>query len=119
MNTLALQGPASQLAAHCVLVGRVNDLVKLRLDPAGDPFNRPQLVQKLAQALSTHFGQPVRLEISQGGAGAEQTPAREQARAADERLKAAEQAIDADPTVRAMRDIFGATVQPGSVKPLN
>ena len=27
-------------------------------------------------------------------------------------------AIDSDPAVRAMRDVFGATVQPGSVKPL-
>ncbi|NJD30944.1 MAG: hypothetical protein FIB04_03580 [Gammaproteobacteria bacterium] len=120
VGALGLQGPAGQLAAHCVLTGRVNDLVKLRLDPAGDTFNRPQLVQKLTQALSQHFGQPVRLEISLGGSvDVERTPARQQAQAADERLKAAEQAIEGDPAVRAMRDIFGATVQPGSVKPLN
>jgi DNA polymerase-3 subunit gamma/tau len=117
---MALQGPAGQLAAHCVLLGRVNDLVKLRLDPAGEMFNRTQLVQKLTQALSQHFGQPVRLEISVAAAEeVEQTPARQQAQAADERLKAAEQAIDDDPAVRAMRDIFGATVQPGSIRPVN
>jgi DNA polymerase-3 subunit gamma/tau len=103
-----------------MLVGRVNDLVRLRLDPAGEMFNRAQLVQKLTQALSQHYAQPVRLEISIGEAGSvEQTPARQQAQAADERMKAAEQAIDGDPAVRAMRDIFGATVQPGSIKPLN
>jgi DNA polymerase-3 subunit gamma/tau len=117
---LGLQGPAGQLAAHCVLLGRVKDLVRLRLDPAGDTFNRPQLVQKLTQALSQHYGGPVRVEIGLGDAAAvDATPARQQAQAADERLKAAEQAIDGDPTVRAMRDVFGATVQPGSVKPLN
>jgi len=117
---LGLQGPAGQLAAHCVLLGRVKDLVRLRLDPAGDTFNRPQLVQKLTQALSQHFGEPVRVEIGLGDAAAvDATPARQQAQAADERLKAAEQAIDGDPAVRAMRDVFGATVQPGSVKPLN
>ena len=65
-------------------------------------------------------GEPVRLEISVADADrTEPTPARQQAQAADERLKAAEQAIDTDPAVLAMRDIFGATVQPGSVKPLN
>jgi DNA polymerase-3 subunit gamma/tau len=117
---LGLQGPAGQLAAHCVLLGRVKDLVRLRLDPAGDTFNRPQLVQKLTQALSQHFGEPVRVEIGLGDAAVvDATPARQQAQAADERLKAAEQAIDGDPAVRAMRDVFGATVQPGSVKPLN
>ena len=117
---MALQGPSGQLAAHCVLVGRAKDLVKLRLDRAGDVFHRAQLVQKLTQALSQHFGEPVRLEISVADADRiEPTPARQQAQAADERLKAAEQAIDSDPAVLAMRDIFGATVQPGSVKPLN
>ncbi len=118
--SMQLQGPTQQLAAHCVLVGRTKDIVRLRLDPAGDAFNRPQLVQKLTQALSQHFGEPVRLEISIGErAGVEATPARQQAQAADERLKAAEQAIDGDPAVRAMRETFGATVHPGSVKPLN
>jgi len=117
---MQLQGPTQQLAAHCVLVGRAKDVVRLRLDPAGDAFNRPQLVQKLTQALSQHYGEPVRLEISIGErAGVEATPARQQAQAADERLKAAEQAIDGDPAVRAMRETFGATVHPGSVKPLN
>jgi len=117
---LGLQGPAGQLAAHCVLLGRVKDLVRLRLDPAGDAFNRPQLVQKLTQALSQHFGEPVRVEIGLGDAAAvDATPARQQAQAADERLKAAEQAIDGDPAVRAMREVFGATVKPGSIKPLN
>ena len=117
---MALQGPAGQLAAHCVLVERVKDLVKLRLDRAGEVFHRAQLVQKLTQALSQHYGEPVRLEISVADTDRiEPTPARQQAQAADERLKAAEQAIDSDPPVLAMRDIFGATVQPGSVKPLN
>jgi DNA polymerase III subunit gamma/tau len=117
---MALQGPAGQLAAHCVLVGRAKDLVKLRLDRAGEVFHRAQLVQKLTQALSLHYGEPVRLEISVADTDRiEPTPARQQAQAADERLKAAEQAIDSDPAVLAMRDIFGATVQPGSVKPLN
>jgi DNA polymerase-3 subunit gamma/tau len=116
--TLGLQGPAGQLAAHCVLVGREKDLVKLKLDRAGEVFRRPQLEQKLAQALAQHFGQAVRLEISVADETVV-TPARQQAQAADERLKAAEQAIDDDPAVRAMREVFGATVQPGSVKPLN
>jgi DNA polymerase-3 subunit gamma/tau len=81
-------------------------------------FRRPQLEQKLAQALAQQLGRAVRLEISVSDA-AEDTPARRQAQVSDERLKAAEEAIETDPAVRAMREVFGATVQPGSVKPLN
>jgi DNA polymerase-3 subunit gamma/tau len=118
VEALGLQGPASQLAAHCVLVGRSGDVVKLRLDPAGEHFRRPQLEQKLAEALSRHYGAAVRLAIELG-ATEETTPARQQALAADERQRSAERSIESDENVRAMRDIFGATVQPGSVKPLN
>jgi DNA polymerase-3 subunit gamma/tau len=115
---LGLQGPASQLAAHCVLVGRKGDVVQLRLDAAGEHYRRPQLEQKLAEALSSHYGTPVRLSIAVTE-GEEATPARQQARAADDRQRAAEQAIEADANVRTLREVFGATVQPGSVKPLN
>jgi DNA polymerase-3 subunit gamma/tau len=115
---LGLQGPASQLAAHCVLVGRSGEVVQLRLDAAGEHYRRPQLEQKLAEALSNHYGTTVRLSIAVGEVE-EATPARQQARAADARQRAAEQAIEADANVRALREVFGATVQPGSVKPLN
>jgi DNA polymerase-3 subunit gamma/tau len=115
---LGLQGPVTQLAAHCVLVGRKGEVVQLRLDPAGSTFRRPQLEQKLAEALSRHYGEAVRLSIATSDAE-EPTPARAKAQAADERQRSAEQAIESDANVRALRDVFGATVQPGSVKPLN
>jgi DNA polymerase-3 subunit gamma/tau len=115
---LGLQGPASQLAAHCVLVSRKGDVVQLRLDSAGEHFRRPQLEQKLAEALSSHYGTTVRLSIAMSEAE-EATPARQMARAADDRQRAAEQAIESDANVRTLREVFGATVQPGSVKPLN
>ena len=113
---LGLDGMAAQLAAHCVLVGRSNGVVRLKLDRAGEAFRRPQLEQRLAQALAQHFGEAMRLDIEVSDV-TEVTPAREQSQVADERQKVAEQAIDADPNVRAMREVFGATVQPGSIRP--
>ncbi len=94
-------------------------VVRLRLDPAGESFRRPQIETRLAEALSQYFGEPVRLEITQAEAPGEMlTPAKRDAIAADDRQRAAEAAIESDPAVRAMRDVFGATVRPGSVKPL-
>ena len=114
------QGPVSQLAAHCVFVGRSRGVVRLRLDPAGESFNRPQIQERLVQALTQRYGETVRVEIAVGAVSpGETTPAQQQAQAADDRLRAAQQAIEADPAVRAMRDTFGATVQPGSIRPLN
>ena len=94
-------------------------MIRLQLDPAGEAFRRPQIEQRIAQVLSERFGEPIRLEIVQAERGGELlTPAKREARANEDRQRAAEQAIEADPAVRAMREVFGATVKPGSVKPL-
>ena len=93
--------------------------MRLQLDPAGDAFRRPQIEQRLAQLLSQHFGEPVRLEIVQAERPGELlTPAKREAIVNDDRQRAAEQAIESDAAVRAMREVFGATVKPGSVRPV-
>ncbi len=114
---LNLQGMASQLAAHCTLLGRQGNRVRLKLDADGEPFRRPALEEKLAQALSTYYGEPVKIEFEIGH-GLSDTPAKRKQAAADDRQHTARLAIDADPNVRAMQDMFGAVVQPESVKPL-
>jgi DNA polymerase-3 subunit gamma/tau len=119
VTALGLQGTARHFATNCVMLERKAGVVRLRLDPAGESFRRPQIESRLAEALAQYFGEPVRLEITQAEAPGEiLTPAKKDALAADDRQRAAEAAIESDPAVRAMRDVFGATVRPGSVKPL-
>jgi DNA polymerase-3 subunit gamma/tau len=117
---LGLQGPVSQLAAHCSLLGKEGARVRVLLDAAGEPFRRPALEDKLTQALATHFAETIKLEIEMGAdanAATIDTPARRQQVHAQDRLQAARASIESDPNIQAMRDIFGATVQPESVKP--
>jgi DNA polymerase-3 subunit gamma/tau len=119
-TALGLQGPTKQFAAHCVLLERRPGLVRLQLDPAGESFRRPQIEQRIAQLLTEHCGEPTRLEIVLAErAGELLTPAKREALANEDRQRAAEQSIDSDPAVRQMREVFGATVRPGSVKPLS
>ena len=113
---LGLQGPASQLAAHCAWGGKESDKVRLLLDPEGETFNRPTLVDKLGQALSAHFGEPIRLEIVPATEVID-TPARQQKAAADDRLQNARRSIETDASIRAMREVFGGSVQPDSIRP--
>jgi DNA polymerase-3 subunit gamma/tau len=111
-----LQGMVKELAAHTTLTGKQGNKVQLVLDADGEHFRRPQLEEKLAQALSAYYGEPVRLELSVADRALD-TLARQQKAAADDRVQQAKAAIDNDPNVRAMRDMFGATVQPDSVRP--
>ncbi|MBC7984752.1 MAG: DNA polymerase III subunit gamma/tau [Candidatus Obscuribacterales bacterium] len=115
---LNLQGPVSQLAAHCSLLGKEGARLRLLLDAHGEPFRRPALEDKLKQALSAHFGESIKLEIEITETQLD-TPARRQQADAEEKMRSARAAIESDPNIRAMREVFGATVQPQSIKPVS
>jgi DNA polymerase-3 subunit gamma/tau len=113
---LELGGAARQLAAHCVVAEHSASLVRLELDPAQQLLRTPALVDKLGQALSRHLGRSLRVEVELAKAEVT-TPARAEQAAADSQLDAARRSLDEDPTVRAFREKFGATLKPDSVRP--
>jgi DNA polymerase-3 subunit gamma/tau len=117
VGQLEIAGSARQLANHCAYVGRNGNVVKLGFDPKS-PFVRTQgQVEKLAQALSKYFGETVRVEFDALAPGQE-TPAQAGQRANLEELDSARQALEADPGVQALREKFGATLLPDSVRPV-
>jgi len=117
VSALELSGAARQLASHCVLVGRQGPVVRLALDARNQPVRTPAQEEKLAQALSRYFGEPVRLEFQVLSAGAE-TPALLARRVSEQELAAARRAFDAEPGVQGLRERFGATVLPDTVRPV-
>jgi len=117
VNTLELSGAARQLASHCALISRQGAVVRLALDPHNQQLRTPAQEEKLTQALSRHFGGPVRLEFQSSGAGGE-TPALLAQRASQQELTAARRAFEADPGVQGLRERFGATVLPDTVRPV-
>jgi DNA polymerase-3 subunit gamma/tau len=100
-----------------VLLGRKGNVVRLGLDPRNNMMRVPGAVDKLTQALSKYAGEAVRIDFEAAVAGAE-TPAQAEARALVEELDNARQTLESDPAVRALRETFGATLLPDSVRPL-
>lgn len=117
LGQLELAGAARALASHCVLLGRQGGVVRLALDPRSRSLRTQALEDKLAQALSRHFGAPVRLEI-EIGAPAGDTPAQLEQRASEQQLETARREFENDPGVQALRERFGATVLPDTVRPV-
>jgi DNA polymerase III subunit gamma/tau len=117
VNQLELSGAARQLASHCVFIGRQGAVVRLALDPRNQLVRTPAQEERLTQALSRHFGESVRLEFQAVVPGAE-TPAQAQRRAGEQELAAARRAFEEDPGVKGLRERFGATVLPESVRPV-
>jgi DNA polymerase-3 subunit gamma/tau len=116
VSQLELAGAARQLASHCVFLGRQGAVVRLGLDPRNQPVRTPAQEDKLAQALSRHFGETVRLEF-QGAASGAETPAQVQRRASEAELAAARRSFETEPGVQGLRERFGATVLPETVRP--
>jgi DNA polymerase III subunit gamma/tau len=116
VNALEIGGAARQLASHCALLSRQGAVVRLALDPQHRQLRTLAQEEKLAQALARHFGAPVRLEFHAQGGG--ETPALVAQRASLEELAGARRAFDADPGVQGLRERFGATVLPDTVRPV-
>ena len=117
VNQLDLQGAARQLATHCALLGRQGAVVRLALDSRNKLMRTPSQEERLAQALSKYFGQSVRLEFVTAPVGAE-TPAEAGQRASAQDLDAARRALESDPAVQLLRDRFGATLLPDTIRPV-
>jgi DNA polymerase III subunit gamma/tau len=117
VGQLELSGAARQLASHCVFLGRQGALVRLALDPRHQLVRTAATEEKLAQALSRYFGEAVRLEF-QSAAASSETPALLARRASEAELAAARRAFEEDPGVRGLRERFGATVLPDTVRPV-
>jgi len=114
---LELQGAARQLAAHCVLIGRDGAVVRLALDPRSQFMRTAAVEEKLGQALSKYYGEPVRLEFTAVAPQAE-TPAQADQRLSQEEAESARRAFDSDPGVQGFRDRFGATPLPETIRPV-
>jgi DNA polymerase III subunit gamma/tau len=114
---LELGGAARMLASHCQLAGISDSVVRLTLDARNATVHTAAQEDKLAQALSRHFGRPLRLLIERGSQSVA-TPAREREQAEQQQREAARAAFAGDPVVRSLQAQFGATIHPESVRPL-
>ncbi|HUL18734.1 MAG TPA: DNA polymerase III subunit gamma/tau C-terminal domain-containing protein, partial [Steroidobacteraceae bacterium] len=117
VNALELTGAARQLASNSSLVSRNGAVVRLALDPHNQQLRTPAQEEKLAQALARHFGAPVRLEFQVTGAAGD-SPAHLAQRASQQELSQARRAFESDPNVQGLRERFGATVLPDTVRPV-
>ncbi len=74
-------------------------------------------IARLAEALTTHFGKPIKIVIEKGEIEVK-TVAKVDAQIHQEKRMNAEQMIAADPFIQQLEKEFGAKVVGGSVKPL-
>ena len=119
MRQLPVKGMVQQLAFQTELQDWVDSAAGVK---ATIVTPMPQLasdasIGRLADALTAHFGKPVKIVIEKGEVEGK-TVAKVDAQIHQEKRMNAEQMIAADPFIQQLQKEFGATVVGGSVKPL-
>ena len=117
IDEMALVGLVKELAGHCALKEHSKDKVHLVLSPDKEHLLNQTQKDRLSNALEMRFGKGTQLKISVEEPEAE-TPAQKTAREQREKQQAAEAALKDDDNVRAMEEMFGATLDVKSIRPV-
>ena len=115
INELNLNGATKLLASNCAYLYRENSTLYFNLDGRSQSLLTKSRRKALAAAVSEHFGEELRVEISIAESAPE-TPMQEEARRVDEKMEAARASLESDPNVKAMQDMFGAQLNPESIE---
>lgn len=118
MKTLTLRGVPQQLAMQSELLAfnDAGNVVSIKLRVPVETLLTAGSADKLAAALESHYGKPVKMETEIGATQrtAHAADVAEQA----ERQRQAEQTLQEDPFVQSLMREFGATIVPGSIRPV-
>jgi DNA polymerase-3 subunit gamma/tau len=108
---------AKQLAQHCELSERTESAIRLRLSPVHKHLLGKPQQEKLQTELQVRYGRPLRLEIDVAEVATE-TPAARSRNAQRERQDRAIASIEQDPFVRDVVDLFDASIDESTIKPV-
>ena len=115
IEQLGINGAVKLLASNCAYVRRENNVLQLCLDGRSESLLTSSRQAALSKALANYFGEPLKAEIAIDEIETE-TPLQEEARKIDEGRDAAQAGLEADPNVKALKDMFGAQLIPDSVE---
>jgi len=117
IDEMALVGLVKELAGHCALKEHSNEKVHLVLSPDKEHLLNQTQKDRLSNALEVRFGKGTQLKISIEEPEAE-TPTQKRSREEKEKQQAAESSLKDDDNVRAMEEMFGATLDEKSIRPV-
>ncbi len=115
ITQLKLTGMAQLLAQHCVLHKQEAQHIELQLSAQQQPLLNPGTQARLAQALTTHFGRPIKLTI-QLGTKILPTPAGKKIQATQAKQHALLERAQKDETVQTLLNTFDGQLEAESIE---
>ena len=117
IDEMSLNGLVKELAGYCALKEYSEHEVHLVLSPDKQHLLNQTQEKRLEKALEMRSGKKIQLKISIEEPDVE-TPAEKKIREETERRKIAASSLKEDANVKAMEEVFGATVNERSIRPL-
>lgn len=118
VDALGLKGVTQQLALNCAYERREGNVLHVTLAPQHAQMLSEQLVGRIETALTRFYREKLKLKVHVGELAAE-TPAQKESKRQAARQQAAEESVATDPNVKAMQEMFGASLDAESVRPLD
>lgn len=109
-SKLSLSGLSRVLVQHCVVTKWHENQLFLTLDSSQKACLNPQRQTQIQEALSQHFGRPIKLFITVGEINGA-TPMMQAQTLQNEREKLAKETIEQDKTVQGILSTFDATIE--------
>jgi DNA polymerase-3 subunit gamma/tau len=118
LTKLNLTGLAHVLASNCILIQMKDHHIELALAATHASMLNKKLLERIEQALTQVLNKPIKLDIKIAD-NEIQTPAKQQkAEQVTKQINASE-AIKNDTQVQKLMDMFGATLDPGSIQAID
>jgi DNA polymerase-3 subunit gamma/tau len=114
---LKINGLTKELANNCVLIAWDDKTCRLNLDPLHKHLLTHRAYENLQKALQTYRKAALKLVIAVEALEAD-TPAALVSKDRQDRQQAAVEAVQADETIQALKEHFGARVLPGTIEPV-
>ncbi len=107
---LELTGMTYALAANCTLESMTEQKITLALSTLHQPMLNPKLKERMTEAVSRYFKQPMHLEIKLTSEEIV-TPMKQQKTEHDQKLSSARESILQNPQVKKLLEMYDATVE--------
>lgn len=118
VEALGLKGITQQLALNCAYERREGEVLHVRLAPQHEQMLSDKLLGRIEAALERFYREKLKLKVHVGELETE-TPAQRDARRQEARQQSAVESVSRDPNVTAMQEMFGASLDTDSVRPLD
>ena len=118
IEQLGINGQVRELARNIELKAKKGNVWEFVIIPALKHLGSKACIERLAQAISNHVGQDIKVKLVDDSKQSLRTAAAKEQQQIHQNMSEAEKAIQDDPTVKDLKDKMGARIVDDTIQPI-